>query len=231
MLKHITAALAATALITGAAQAETISFADYASGNEGGVANGTTLNFGGVDITFRGGHSLQADGNSFTPDYFAYFDDVSGGMPAGVGVCRALDGAAGTMGPGADCADSGDDSIDGDDGLNELLVLNFAEPFDLNGLSFRDGLHNSINDSMGLIRVSIFDTMGQVLNDTLTFAELVSRAASGEFSNVIAIALGYKNTEFYLESISQVPVPAALPLLLSGLAGLGFASRQKKKAA
>ncbi|MCK5749697.1 MAG: VPLPA-CTERM sorting domain-containing protein [Oricola sp.] len=32
-------------------------------------------------------------------------------------------------------------------------------------------------------------------------------------------------------SVSEVPVPAALPLLLSGLAGLGFASRRKKAAA
>jgi hypothetical protein len=29
--------------------------------------------------------------------------------------------------------------------------------------------------------------------------------------------------------ISEVPVPAALPLLLSGLAGLGFASRRRRK--
>lgn len=32
-------------------------------------------------------------------------------------------------------------------------------------------------------------------------------------------------------TVSEVPVPAALPLLLSGLAGLGFASRRKKAAA
>lgn len=31
-------------------------------------------------------------------------------------------------------------------------------------------------------------------------------------------------------SVSEVPVPAALPLLLSGLAGLGFASRRRKAA-
>lgn len=31
-------------------------------------------------------------------------------------------------------------------------------------------------------------------------------------------------------TVSQVPVPAALPLLLSGLAGLGFASRRRKTA-
>ena len=40
-------------------------------------------------------------------------------------------------------------------------------------------------------------------------------------------AAGFTIAQF---TVSEVPVPAALPLLLSGLAGLGFASRRRKTA-
>lgn len=41
------------------------------------------------------------------------------------------------------------------------------------------------------------------------------------------VAGGFTIAQF---TVSEVPVPAALPLLLSGLAGLGFASRRRKAA-
>ena len=37
-------------------------------------------------------------------------------------------------------------------------------------------------------------------------------------------------TEDIVDDMSEIPVPAALPLMLSGLAGLGFFSRRKRKA-
>ncbi len=43
-----------------------------------------------------------------------------------------------------------------------------------------------------------------------------------------AVALSYNLTSY---SISAIPLPAALPLLLAGLGGLGFIGRRKKKAA
>lgn len=41
---------------------------------------------------------------------------------------------------------------------------------------------------------------------------------------------GYRVKWISAEIVSEVPVPAALPLLLSGLAGLGFAARRRKTA-
>jgi len=46
-----------------------------------------------------------------------------------------------------------------------------------------------------------------------------------ESSSPFAASVGIDNLDFR----SEVPIPAALPLLLSGLAGLGFASRRKRK--
>ncbi len=43
----------------------------------------------------------------------------------------------------------------------------------------------------------------------------------------ITVGAGFAIAKF---EVSEVPIPGALPLLLSGLAGLGFASRRKKKA-
>lgn len=49
------------------------------------------------------------------------------------------------------------------------------------------------------------------------------------------ISLGMNVTEpgdwIRVVTVSQVPVPAALPLFLTGLAGLGFAARRRRKAA
>ena len=231
MKKIITIAAAALSvgLFAAPASAATLSFADFAAGNEGGVDNTTAVNIGGTNITFVAGERSGAD--SLVATYFAYFDDVSNGLPAGLGVCRVLDGAAGMGAPGAECDDAGDDSIDGEGGIREAIQLFFDdEPFDLRAISFRDGQHNLINDSMGLIEYAFANGGGIIGQGETTFANLVALVAAGTFAGTTAFQLGYVNTEFYIENISDVPIPGAIPLLLSGIAGLGFASRKKKAA-
>lgn len=242
MKRFVTMAAAALSvgLIAAPANAATINFADFASGNEGGVANFNTVNVGGVNIELRSGFDLGTSPTGWTiithtsgstGPFFGYFDDVSGGKPGGLGVCRELDGAAGTTAPGADCKDSGDDSIDGEGGIDEAILLLFKDgPFAINGLSFRDGQHNDIDNSLGLVEFGFNGMPGGGVGGITTFADLVARAIAGEFEGATSLALGYVNTEFYLEVISEVPIPGAIPLLLSGLAGLGFASRKKKTA-
>lgn len=59
---------------------------------------------------------------------------------------------------------------------------------------------------------------------TITSSQLLLR-----FDFTAAFTGTGTNTAEYLRAeISQVPVPAALPLLISGLAGLGFAGRRRK---
>lgn len=42
---------------------------------------------------------------------------------------------------------------------------------------------------------------------------------------------GYNTPEYLRAWVTEVPLPAALPLFLAGLAGVGFASKRRKKAA
>lgn len=59
---------------------------------------------------------------------------------------------------------------------------------------------------------------------TITTSQLLLRL---DFSATFS-GFGTNTAEFLRAEISQVPIPAALPLLISGLAGLGFAGRRRK---
>lgn len=232
----LTIAVLATGLFSMPANAGTINFADYAAEtNEGGIENNSSITFStGDTLRFQSGYGLNLDGSSEQVDFFPYFDGANGGNPAGLGVCRALSGAADIGEPGAPCLVPSDDSIDGVAGLNEgvgFFINEGAGGYDLLGLSFRDGDHNDINDSSGLLRV-VWHVLGSnnIASKDMTFAEAVVMAAAGGFDTIDAIAFGYLDTKFYINSISDVPIPGAIPILISGLAGLGFFSRKKKSA-
>lgn len=60
---------------------------------------------------------------------------------------------------------------------------------------------------------------------TISTTQLLLRL---DFVGALQTGTGTNTAEFLRAEISQVPVPAALPLLLSGIAGLGFAGRRRK---
>jgi len=65
--------------------------------------------------------------------------------------------------------------------------------------------------------------------DTLTAVNLLTTVFFGTTFEFRAVTPGAGFTIAQFE-ISDVPIPGAIPLLLSGLAGLGFAARRKKAA-
>ncbi|NNL87512.1 MAG: VPLPA-CTERM sorting domain-containing protein, partial [Marinicaulis sp.] len=72
-------------------------------------------------------------------------------------------------------------------------------------------------------------TESGLLIGTDSFAFVHDMISAG-INGVVAFGFGFADDggdQFYIESI-ETPIPAALPLLLSGIAGLGFASRKQK---
>ena len=132
------------------------------------------------------------------------------------------------------------DSIDGDDGVIESVVLAFDEPFDIRSISFRDGNHDVISgDETILFNVAFGEGIETLIEawdnpeQVWTISEILALASSGALDGATAVFFGFGGpnaVDFYVEAISDIPVPGALPLLISGIAGLGFASRRRKSA-
>lgn len=212
-MKRTLLALAAGAVaLSASARAALIDFVAEAAGNERGVADDTTINFNGVDVTFS---SLSAG------SFFAYFDDLSSGKPGGLGVCTTL-----SAGPGSVCADPGDDNIR----LGQAVTLTFGQTVDLLNFSFNDKDHNSLNgNGTNTLLIAINDPLAFV---RYTFAEAVALTISGV--DLIRFAFdgdSATGAQYYVDSFdaSPVPLPAAAPLSLAGLAALAFATRKNRR--
>lgn len=193
------------------ANAAVLDFAAEAAGNERGVVDGTVIVFDGLGVTF------SADGPNASDDNVAYFDDVSGGKPAGLGVCKVL--------AGDQCTPSSDDNIT----TGESVTLSFSETVDLSQLRFRNANHDDISPSMSTLLYAI---NGGALSQN-TFAFLSSSIFTGVDSITLAFG-GNQPNQFYVNVLSAnpvaaVPLPAAAPLLLSGLGLLGFQSLRRRK--
>lgn len=222
MKKLLVTAIAAStmSLASMSANATVLDFVAEAAGAERGITNGSTiLNFQGtgIDVTFEAGDNAG---------YHPYFDDLSSGKPAGLGVCKVLFkgvGGEGDDGSSDNCNPSNDDNVS----IDESIRITMSGDFQIRDLTFYDADHEALG---------VGNNDGQVMVDIgagfmmTTFSQIIADANNGLLKNVSSIAFRYMDTQFYVGAISDVPVPGAIPLLLSGLAGLGFASRRKKAA-
>lgn len=215
------AATMVASLLSAPASAVVLDFVAEAAGAERAIENGSTIsNFQGtgVDVTFTSGSG----------DWYPYFDDLSEGRPAGLGVCKELFGSVG--GPGDDglsddCNPPEDDNVS----VGEFITLTFGgDEFHVRNMSFYDADHFALgvggNDGMLAIMLNGGPAM------VMSFSTAISMAMAGAYVGATSITWAYVDTYFYIAEISDVPIPGAIPLLLSGLAGIGFVSRKKKVA-
>jgi hypothetical protein len=219
--KLIAAAAFAATMAMAPAYAGIIDFANEADTNgERGVASGSTIIIDGVNMRLSGTQGLDINQPFAASPYFDSGD-------AGLGVCKVLTGSA-------QCSPSSDDNVT----LGEALKIEFLSDDgtmsvsrNILGLAFDDGGHSPLglgND--GLIRI-VTDTSDMAA----LFSVFIAMAAGADafFQNVSTIEFFYNNQQFYVNAldVSEIPIPGALPLLLSGLAGLGFAGRRRKSKA
>lgn len=229
MIKKVFAAAAAVFVMSSAANASVLDFAAFADANgERGYNDGALLRIGGERVglislpeSFTNSNGVQiVEGNP-------YLDAGD----AGLGLCRTLDAAL-------QCVPSSDDSVQGVTIDGELFAESIGVVFsiqqDVTELVFRDGDHRLISeDNDGLVD---FYSNGGLFAGTFLFSELMALAVAGDaiFRDTNFIGFAWVDTAFYLSSatisaVAEVPLPGALPLIISGLAGLGFASRRRKE--
>lgn len=224
IIRHSLAAVAVAGFAfsaSGHANATTFGFAAVTNNNAGDVAIAEAQIF--VDVLDGGGGTVdftfQNAGPAASSIVQLYWDDAAGVLGAfsntfdsSAGVLFSAGANPGNLPGGNPVGFSATDSADADNpggkannGVqpNEFVTANFAL---LGGATF--------NDVLAALAAGANDdgTLGS--DDGLRIGIHVQAFASG-------------GSESLVNSISTVPVPAALPLLLTALAGFGYAARRR----
>ena len=134
---------------------------------------------------------------------------------------------------------SDDDQTQFDSG--EALIFQFEEEFTVTNVEFNAGgdrnctatADGSGEGVCGEFRLDIFN-LSDVLTSSMiidiTNIDVLPVLGTGARFVLTALTAGGGVTVAQL-TVSDVPIPGAIPLLISGIAGLGFASKKKKKQA
>ena len=114
---------------------------------------------------------------------------------------------------------------------NPASILESATPFALNSFyitaAWNDGLNVRIDGSGGQTRLIVIDTSGPTLV-TLDWANLASVTFTSGGGTSHDFPSGFNSEQFAIDNITingATPIPAALPLFASGLAGFGWLAR------
>ena len=165
------------------------------------------LTIGGIGVKATGSNVNQVAADAF-------LDAYDGGLPGGLGVCSSTSCTSGVAG-----ANTGDDNTSGAAG-GETLTLMFTQAVELGEIIFRDANHLLANGTIILNGVERTITNGMLGAGVL--------AAIGLVQTWVFAYGGTNPTEFYVTTLTTVPIPPAVLLFGSALFGVGFMSRRKK---
>jgi len=210
--KSMIAAAFVAGLAAASANAALFDFEAAANaGGEGGF-NSYSMSNDGITVTATG---TDLSGNN---RYYAYLDaDPWAGSGAGLGVCKALNGAPGV---GSSCTPSNDDNVT----QGEKLHLVFSQEVTIEAIKFFNGEHQT-------------NFAGNMVNVSIDGGAAVSYALVNNFTTLLTgtkfdfwlanQGLDAKQNKFYISAITAVPAPAPLLLGALGLIGLVVARRKK----
>lgn len=237
-------ATACAVLFAGAASAATWNFeADATSYRNSNQKEGTFDQvYPGTSAT-RDGISLSAAG---------YIDADNDGVPddtgdtaitpfmdagnAGLGVCKTgfdVSVDESQCSTGYNQTDGTGTYAPGDDNLvsPEVLKLTFGHEVLFESLKIRNGGHKLVD---GWVLISLDGTFDNTTDKYTLSSGMVDLTGLGSSDMFWFTSYNEGNVarpEVYLDTLtaSKVPVPAALPMLLAGVGGLGFIARRRRK--
>lgn len=226
-MRMILAAIASTTLMAGAAHAAPVTLT-FDSLSAGDVVTGQ---FPGVTVSATGG-SGQAI--VFDTDSPTGGDDDLGSPLTRVGPDEGSVAAGNVL----IISEDGDLNDPDDNGSGGVFTFDFdgvVTFLGFDGVDFTDAGANLI--------VTLFDDAGDTLFSYDFAANSMASVGDNEYYSFFTTVFGSGIAGVALATIeltgsgaidnltfdAAIPVPGALPLLLSGIAGLGFASRRKRK--
>ena len=247
MTKLLVSAIAAAGLLVAPASAGTIYFkgagglnvtpdsfvqdcgtvnVDFCTPSDDPAAGLTYTNVEGVTFTvfgFQDGGAVNSDDR----DFATVIQDI---RPNNSGLGVYSDGESRT-GPQDQVQSRAGESLMFDftaTGPNDVIISNI----EFNSGADRDCQPNPGKEGpCGLFDLYI-DGVLEIANTDLEAVNLLETSFVGKIFEFVAKVDDFDNSGFVIArfDVQEVPIPGALPLLLSGIAGLGFAARRKKAA-